>query len=181
MRVPQLSRHPAPRQFAVRSALFEEGFPVNFGPSPNSKEVGHACPRKRNRSPVAPRPSRQVSRGLAIVVGQVSPQRHWAPAGRVKLRLRSDRLPGPEESTRHVVKRLEARTCDPHHFACLHASSLVTGDDVRLNHHAHVLTQRDFRLVSRGAALGADNRLEVASAITMHNVIAGCKAVCLDD
>ena len=82
---------------------------------------------------------------------------------------------------RHVVKCLEAGTCDPHHFACLHASSLVTGDDVWLNHHAHVFTERDLRLVSRRAALRADNRLEVASAVTMHNVIAGGEAVCLDD
>jgi hypothetical protein len=79
------------------------------------------------------------------------------------------------------VNCLEASTCNPHHFACLHASSLVTSDDVGLNHHAHVLKQRDFRLVSCGAALRADNRLEVATAVTVHNVIAGGEAVCLDD
>jgi hypothetical protein len=32
------------RNFAVRNAVFAEGYPVNLNPSPNSKEVGHARP-----------------------------------------------------------------------------------------------------------------------------------------
>src|SRR6476660_1862971 len=121
-----------------------------------------------------------TARGAATMVDAAGGR---LSTGFVSLRLSSKRshsLPGPKEAARHVVKRLEAGACDSYHFACLYASSLVTGDDVGLNHHAHVLTQRDFRLVSCGAALRADNRLEIAAAITVHNIIAGRKAVCLD-
>src|SRR5882672_1642114 len=87
-----------------------------------------------------------------------------------------------EQAALRLMEPLEASAGDADQLADLHAGFEIARHDVRLHHHRHVLFERHVgQFESRRPALAADDRLEIAAAETVHQIVANGEAVFLDD